>query len=147
MKFISQFFLFLLINLAQPKETFVAPAPLRLLRGRGGGRGGRGRGRGRSSYYSGSYSSKYKVRYSSKNTYLKNGRTYGALYTYYRPLGYYNALGYYSILHARIYYDGYGYNFYYGKYAYYENSPNDTNYVDIVTTILTLGCICFCIAV
>ena len=118
----------------------------RFLRGRGGGgRGGRG-GRGRrSSYYSGSYSSKYKVRYTSRNSYLKNGRTYGPLYTYYRPLGYYHALGYYSLLYARIYYDGYGYNFYYGKYAYYESSPNDVNYADIITAIFTVLCICCCL--
>lgn len=47
------------------------------------------------------------------------GRTYYPLYAYYRPVGYFNAIGYYSTLYLLIYYDGYGYNFYYGAYGYY----------------------------
>ena len=144
MKLISLILLFILGTISstgQDLDLTNHTNPPRLLRRRGRGR----RGGRRSRYYRGTYSSQYKVRYLSKNTYLKKGRTYKPLYAYYRPLGYYHALGYYSILHAKIYYDGYGYNFYYGKYAYYENSPNDVNYVDVITTVLTIACMLFCI--
>ena len=51
-------------------------------------------------------------------------RSYSPLYVYYLPPGLYFAVGYYSLLYGRIYYDGYGYNFYYGQYGYYEYSTN-----------------------
>jgi hypothetical protein len=83
--------------------------------------------------------------YSSTNTYfnIKAGRTYHALYVYYRPLSYYNAIGYYSSIYLMIYYNGYGYNFYYGKYGYYENSPNDmeNNTGTIIGALVTFCCI------
>lgn len=47
------------------------------------------------------------------------GRSYAVLYRYYLPPNYYNKVGYYSTLYSKIYYNGYGYNFYYGKYGYY----------------------------
>ena len=43
-----------------------------------------------------------------------------------------------------MYYDGYGYNFYYGAYAYYETSTNDTNYTEIMTIVASLLCMCLC---
>ena len=46
------------------------------------------------------------------------------LYVYYLPPNYYTAIGFYSPVYLDIYYNGYGYNFYYGKYGYYQNSPN-----------------------
>jgi len=92
-------------------------------------RGGGGRSSSRSSYSS-SYSSKKtttKKTKSTSNSYFnsKTGRTYQPLYVYYMPLNYYSAIGYYSTLYLLIYHNGYGYNFYYNKYGYYENSPND----------------------
>ena len=107
----------------------------------------RGGGRSRSSYssnYSKTKTVKKKV-YSSKNTYFNaaSGRTYHALYVYYRPLMYYNAIGYYSTLYLMIYFNGYGYNFYYNKYGYYENSPNDveTNTGTIIGGLVFSFCI------
>ena len=50
--------------------------------------------------------------------------TYTPLYVYYLPPGLVLAVGYYSLLHNQIYYDGYGYNFYYRQYGYYETSVN-----------------------
>ena len=47
------------------------------------------------------------------------------MYTYYRAPNYYNAAGYYSTVFLVVYYDGYGYNFYYGDYGYYEYSVNE----------------------
>ena len=43
-----------------------------------------------------------------------------------------------------IYYNGYGYNFYYGAYGYYENSPNDQrdNAATIIGALVTFCCIC-----
>jgi hypothetical protein len=70
------------------------------------------------------YSSAYGVRYNSYNTYLVNGRTTRPLLTYYRPIGYYNARGYYSLVYGKIYYNGYGYNFYTRRYGYYQTSAN-----------------------
>jgi hypothetical protein len=42
-----------------------------------------------------------------------------------------------------IYYNGYGYNFYYGKYGYYENSPNDmeNNTGTIIGALVTFCCV------
>ena len=143
-----------IVGLVLSRDTQYDYKPYRQLRGRGGGRssgsGGRsGRssgGIGRSGYYSGSISSKYGVRYTSVNTYLRGGRTYEPLYTYYLPVGYVSLVGYYSILHNKVYYDGYGYNFYYGAYAYYETSPNDTDYGEIMGMVLIIVCICCCMA-
>ena len=47
------------------------------------------------------------------------------MYVYYRPADYYNANGYYSNVFLIVYYDGYGYNFYYGDFGYYEYSLNE----------------------
>ena len=60
------------------------------------------------------------------NTYWNAGagRTSQPLYVYYRPVNYYNPIGYYSTVFLLVYYDGYGYNFYYGTYGYYEYSVN-----------------------
>ena len=54
-----------------------------------------------------------------------DGKTYSRLYVYYKPENYYNATGYYSTTFTLVYYDGYGYNFYYGDYGYYEYSLNE----------------------
>ena len=51
-------------------------------------------------------------------------RTSRPLYVYYRAPNYYNAVGYYSTVFLMVYYNGYGYNFYYGQYGYYEYSVN-----------------------
>jgi hypothetical protein len=53
------------------------------------------------------------------------GKTYKPLYQYYVPSNYYTKTGYFSPTYSLTYYDGYGYNFYYGKYGYYEFSIND----------------------
>ena len=60
------------------------------------------------------------------NTYWNagTGRTSQPLYVYYRPVNYNNPIGYYSTVFLLVYYDGYGYNFYYGTYGYYEYSVN-----------------------
>jgi len=47
-------------------------------------------------------------------------RTYRELYKYYKASDYYNAKGYKSSTYLMTYYDGYGYNFYYTNYGYYE---------------------------
>ena len=52
-------------------------------------------------------------------------QTYSPLYVYYRPPDYYNSNGYYSNVFLLVYYDGYGYNFYYGDFGYYEYSLNE----------------------
>ena len=39
-------------------------------------------------------------------------------------MNYYDPIGYYSHKYKLEYYNGYGYNFYYGEYEYYEKSPN-----------------------
>ena len=49
-------------------------------------------------------------------------RTYNELYNYYRPEDFEASVGYYSHYYKGVYYDGYGYNFYNGKYGYYEFS-------------------------
>ena len=54
-----------------------------------------------------------------------NGRTFVPLYVYYLPLNFFNPVGYYSVVYNRVYYDGYGFNFYYGRYGYYESSLVD----------------------
>ena len=47
------------------------------------------------------------------------GRTSQPFYVYYLPPNYYTPIGYYSYLYGLVYYNGYGYNFYYGTYGYY----------------------------
>ena len=68
--------------------------------------------------------SKHKNPLGEYNEYLKDGRTYKPLYFYYRAPNYYNEAGYYSNTFLMTYYDGYGYNFYYGTYGYYDYSVN-----------------------
>lgn len=54
---------------------------------------------------------------------VATGRTTQPLYMYYKPLNLnYFPYGYYSLTYRLIYYDGYGFNFYYGQYGYYEYS-------------------------
>jgi len=56
-------------------------------------------------------------------------KTYSPLSKYYiPPSGYYAFDGYYSDTYQLEYYDGYGYNFYSGKYGYYEYSCEPVNY-------------------
>lgn len=75
------------------------------------------------------------------NSYFANGRTYKPLYTYYLPIGFTAAAAYYSLRYHETYYDGYGYNFYYGQYAYYEDSPNDSeNMGYIIAMSVCTGC-------
>lgn len=62
---------------------------------------------------------------SRSNEYYDKGRTYEPLYEYYLPENYIKESGYYSDTYDVVYYDGYGYNFYYGDYAYYEFSQNE----------------------
>ena len=69
---------------------------------------------------------------------------------YYKAPDYYNAAGYYSTTYLLIYYDGYGYNFYYGAYGYYENSPNDTLSALEEGIVFVIGfafgiCVYFCV--
>ena len=59
------------------------------------------------------------------NSYFSNGKTYKPLTSYYLPQDYFNSKGYYSDVYTVTYYDGYGYNFFYGDYDYYEFSVND----------------------
>ena len=128
--FILLFFSIILISENQAKEQTLkysydypaSPAShKRFLR-----RGGDGWSFSRSSYYS---NSKYNVKIrTNKHKYIVNnysyGRTFVAFHVYYLPLNYYDPIGYYSTLYKQTYYDGYGYNFYYGEYAYYADSPN-----------------------
>lgn len=60
------------------------------------------------------------------NTYFNTnlGRTYQPLFVYYLPQNYYAV--WYSPLYKITYYDGYGYNFYYGAYGYYEFSVHSS---------------------
>ena len=56
-----------------------------------------------------------------ENDYFSNGRTYQKLYEYYLPEGIDNSPNvYYSTLYSNSYTDGYGYDFYYGGYGFYE---------------------------
>ena len=79
-------------------------------------RGGGGRSSSRSSR-SYSRSSYYRKTYTSRTRYtgaFYGGRSYAVLYVYYLPPNYYTAIGFYSPVYLKIYYNGYGYNFYYG---------------------------------
>ena len=49
-------------------------------------------------------------------------RTYKELHLYYKHPTFYNPAGFYSDKYHTIYYDGYGYNFYYANTGYYEYS-------------------------
>ena len=53
------------------------------------------------------------------------GRTSQPFYVYYLPPNYYTPIGYYSYLYGLVYYNGYGYNFYYATYGYYQYSVNE----------------------
>ena len=98
----------------------------------------------------GKYSAKYGVYYSDTNYSFdrKNGKTYTKLYAYYLPYNFYDKKGYYSVSKDKIYYDGYGYNFYYGKYGYYETSPTDVDagnvVIILIITLTTIALLCCC---
>ena len=62
--------------------------------------------------------------YSNKSYNYGTMRTYSPLYVYFLPVGLHFPIAYYSPMYGRLYYDGYGYNFYYGQYGYYEYSFN-----------------------
>ena len=130
-------------------------------RGGGGRGGGRGRGRGRSGM-SGSYT--YRGIFAgsgrgksgtTQTTFTKDYRSDYPLYKYYLPPNYYNPVGYYSSLYLMVYYNGYGFNFYYGEYSYYEKSPTDLNIgedlvIDIILVTMLIGVglsVCLCITV
>ena len=63
-------------------------------------------------------------------------------------MNYYNAIGYYSPFYSTIYYNGYGYNFYYLQYGYYQDSPNSygangaepTNYIGVIFVVIIICC-------
>ena len=101
-------------------------------------------------YYSATYGQRYSTYANSPtyyNVYFSNGKTYQPLYVYYKPSDYYNPAGYYSTTFLMIYYDGYGYNFYYHLYGYYEYSVNDVAGVETLVLVLVgifaAGVICF----
>ena len=100
-------------------------------------------------YYKKTYTKKYVPSKTSYTGQFYGGRSHAVLYVYYLPPNYYNPIGYYSSLYGKTYYNGYGYNFYYGKYGYYQNSPNEV-YVSssgspLVGIIMLLCCCgCFC---
>ena len=133
---------------------------LRVLKGRSSGRSSYS---SRSSYTKSSYSrktytyktpsktyvytySKTKTPTSYSNSYYNSAtrKTYQPLYSYYKPANYYNSLGFYSTVYLRVYYDGYGYNFYYGNYGYYEYSVHPSQGSSAVSFIFLLVCVCFC---
>ena len=70
------------------------------------------------------------------------GRTYEPLWEYYRPPDFKANEGYYSTTYLQTYFDGYGYNFYYGADSYYEYSvnpkPTQTSYTGVI-----IGCVVF----
>ena len=51
-------------------------------------------------------------------------------------------------MYLKIYYNGYGYNFYYGAYGYYESSPNpkepDNTMTLIVIYAIAVGIVICC---
>lgn len=63
-------------------------------------------------------------------------KTFSKLYAYYKPYNFYDKMGYYSETYNQTYYDGYGYNFYYGAYGYYQNSPTDIDFSNLIVTIV-----------
>ena len=86
------------------------------------------------------------------NTYFNSaaGRTYHAFYVYYLPGNYYTAIGYYSPVYLQVYHNGYGYNFYYQKYGYYQDSSNGggSSVGVIIVVIIFFICygICCCLS-
>ena len=62
-------------------------------------------------------------------------------------MGFTAAVAYYSVMFGQTYRDGYGYNFYYGNYGYYEYSEHPPAPTDesTIATVLALACICFCL--
>ena len=80
---------------------------------------------------------------SGYNAYFSDGRTYEPLYFYFRPDDYINESGYYSSKYDTIYRDGYGYNFFYDTYGYYEYSihPKDkaANVGAIIGTVIAVA--------
>jgi hypothetical protein len=75
-----------------------------------------------SQYYSKYGTYRHATQYS--NSYFQGGFTYAPLYAYYLPPRGYIHAAYYSTLYGKIYTNGYGFNFYYKKYGYYEYSVN-----------------------
>ena len=139
---------------------------------KGGRSGGSRYSSSSTSRYSKTYTSSYNKNYASNGVYsystYKNpttytntywnaatGRTSQPLYVYYRPINYYNPIGYYSTVFLLVYYDGYGYNFYYGTYGYYEYSVNQQPPPNrsgggtggIIVAIIFGICCCGCIMV
>ena len=70
---------------------------------------------------------------------------------YFLPLNYYNSIGFYSDLYDKTYYNGYGFNFYYKAFRYYQDSRNriaTTGWIlwtvlTPIITVLSIGLICF----
>ena len=60
-------------------------------------------------------------------------------------MNYYDAIGFYSPVYGLTYYNGYGYNFYYGQYGYYEYSVNQTQTtLGAASIIIVIAVILFC---
>ena len=76
-------------------------------------------------------------------------RTYYHLTTYYRPSGLKYDFKYYSKIHKTNYDDGYGYNYYYGDYGYYEQTSNEIPQNPLIKFVIIFGvafiliCCCF----
>ena len=68
--------------------------------------------------------SDYKTPATEFNEYLdmETWRTYEPLYLYYKAPGFQDEEGYLSPMYNQTYFDGYGYDFYYGGKGYYEYS-------------------------
>ena len=68
------------------------------------------------------------------------------LYVYYLPVGVY--LMYFSPLYGQIYYNGYGWNFYYQRGDYYADTANALiperpfNWGAVIGVCLCITCIC-----
>ena len=118
-KLIKTLVLLMCIMQTDAKEYQVSSTHRELRRG-GGGRSSSRSSRSSSSSYRSSY---YKA-YSKYTGSFYGGRSYQILYVYYLPPNYYTAIGFYSPVYLMTYYNGYGYNFYYGAYGYYQDSPN-----------------------
>ena len=124
-KLIKTLLLFFCIMHTEAKEYETSLTHRELRGGRGGGGRGGSRSSRSSSYGSSRYSrSSYYKTYSRYTGSFYGGRSYGILYVYYLPPNYYTAIGFYSPVYLMAYYNGYGYNFYYGAYGYYQDSSN-----------------------
>lgn len=75
------------------------------------------------------------------NRYFDGTQTFKPLYVYYLPQNYYNPMGYNSTTYGMMYYDGYGYNFYYKTYGYYEYSVHPENALAWYWNLF-FGCCC-----